>query len=335
MLRFIIRRLLFGTVVLLVISFAVFVLFFVVAPGDPAANFTGKNPTPQAIELAKKKYGLDKPAFPVSLHSPHFVAPQDSQYGIYMGRIFHGDLGYSFRNDEPVRKTLVDRLPITASLALGAAVIWLLIGIPIGILAATKPRSFRDRTATVLALGGLSMPTFVIGLLFLYLFFYYLRVHFQIDLFPGNGYVPLTQDPVGWAQHLILPWFALAVVSAAQYSRITRGSLLEVLGEDYIRTARAKGLSERRIIYRHGLRSALTPVVTLLGIDVGTLLGGAIVTEQVFGLGGIGQLAVQAVPIGDLPVIFGTVLLAAFFIVIANILVDITYALLDSRVRLA
>lgn len=319
--RFIIRRALFGFLVLFVISLAVFVLFFVVAPGDPAANFVGKNPSPEQIQQARVKYNLDK------------SVPQ--QYLLYVGRLFQGDLGYSFRNEEPVRKTLQDRLPITASLALGAAVVWLLIGIPIGILAATKPRSLRDRAATVFALGGLSIPTFVIGLLFLYFFFYVFRVKFGIDLFPGSGYVPLTEDPLQWALHLILPWFALALVSAASYSRITRGSLLEVLGEDYIRTARAKGLSERRVTYRHGLRSALTPVVTLLGIDVGTLLGGAIVTESVFGLGGIGQLAVQSVTIGDLPVIFGTVLLAAFFIVIANILVDIVYALLDSRVRLA
>lgn len=333
--RFIVRRMLFGIVVLFVISVAVFVLFFVVAPGDPAANFVGKNPTPDQIQQARVKYGLDKPVFPISFSSPYFTAPQDTQYGIYTGRLLHGDLGYSFRNDEPVRKTLLDRLPVTASLAIGAAVVWLLIGIPIGILAATKPRSVRDRAATVFALGGLSVPTFVMGLLFLYLFFYIFHTKLGIGYFPGNGYVPLTQDPLGWFQHLILPWFALALVSAASYSRITRGSLLEVLGEDYIRTARAKGLTERRVIYRHGLRSALTPVVTLLGIDVGTLLGGAIVTEAVFGLGGIGQLAVQSVIIGDLPVIFGTVLLAAFFIVVGNIVVDITYALLDSRVRLS
>ncbi|MGZ6791402.1 MAG: ABC transporter permease, partial [Mycobacteriales bacterium] len=300
--RFIVRRMLFGIVVLFVISVAVFVLFFVVAPGDPAANFVGKNPTPDQIQQARVKYGLDKPVY--------------EQYLQYTGRLLHGDLGYSFRNDEPVRKTLLDRLPVTASLAIGAAVVWLLIGIPIGILAATKPRSVRDRAATVFALGGLSVPTFVMGLLFLYLFFYIFHTKLGIGYFPGNGYVPLTQDPLGWFQHLILPWFALALVSAASYSRITRGSLLEVLGEDYIRTARAKGLTERRVIYRHGLRSALTPVVTLLGIDVGTLLGGAIVTEAVFGLGGIGQLAVQSVIIGDLPVIFGTVLLAAFFIVV-------------------
>lgn len=319
--RFIVRRALFGLLVLFIISLAVFILFFVVAPGDPAANFVGKNPSAAQIQQARVKYNLDKPV--------------PEQYLLYVNRLVHGDLGYSFRNEEPVLQTLEARLPITASLAVGAAIVWLLIGIPIGILAATKPRSLRDRAATVFALGGLSIPTFVVGLLFLYFFFYVFRVDFGLDLFPGNGYVPLTEDPLGWAQHLILPWFALALVSAASYSRITRGSLLEVLGEDYIRTARAKGLSERRVTYRHGLRSALTPVVTLLGIDVGSLLGGAIVTEAVFGLNGVGQLAVQSVVIGDLPVIFGTVLLAAFFIVVANIIVDILYALLDSRVRLA
>ncbi len=337
--RFIIRRTLFGLLVLVLISLAVFVLFFVIAPGDPAANFVGKNPRPELVEQARVRYGLDKPAFPVELHlaippiSVH--APQNTQYGQYMGRLLHGDLGYSFRNSENVRDTLFARLPVTASLALGAAVVWLLIGIPIGILAATKPRSLRDRAATVFALGGLSIPSFVIGLVFLYVFFFLFRTKLNITVFPGNGYIPLTDNPLEWFKHLILPWVALATISAATYSRITRGSLLEVLGEDYIRTARSKGLSERRVIYRHGLRSALTPVVTLLGIDVGALLGGAIVTEAVFGLGGIGQLAVQAVVIGDLPVIFGTVLLAALFIVIANVLVDIAYALLDSRVRLA
>ncbi len=318
--RFVVRRLLFGVIVLLVISFAVFALFFLVAPGDPAANFVGRGATEQSIQEARIRYGLDKPWY--------------EQYAQYVGRLAKGDLGYSFRNREPVRNTLIDRLPVTASLAGGAALLWLLVGIPIGILAATKPRSLRDRAATFFALGGLSMPTFVVGLLLLYLFFYQLTVN-GVDAFPGNGYVALTADPFEWARHLILPWVALATVYAAQYSRITRGSLLEVLGEDYIRTARAKGLSERRVTYRHGLRSALTPVVTLLGIDLGGLLGGAIVTEAVFGLGGIGQAAIQAVFVGDLPVIFGTVMLAAFFIVISSIVVDILYAVLDSRVRLA
>lgn len=318
--RFVVRRLLFGVVVLLIISFAVFALFFLIAPGEPAANFVGKNPTPEAIARVEKLYGLDKPWY--------------EQYAMYVGRLATGDLGFSFRNNEPVRDTLLARLPVTASLAAGAAAVWLLLGIPIGILAATKPRSIRDRLATFFALAGLSMPTFVVGLLFLYFFFFKVTVA-GFAVFPGNGYVALTQNPFEWARHLVLPWFALAIVYAAQYSRITRGSLLEVLGEDYIRTARAKGLSERRVTYRHGLRSALTPVVTLLGIDLGGLLGGAIITEQVFGLGGVGQAAIAAVFVGDLPVIFGTVMLAAFFIVVASVVVDIVYALLDARVRLA
>lgn len=320
--RFIVRRLMFGSLVLLIISFAVFVLFFLVAPGDPAGNFCGKNCTPERLVQIRALYNLDEPWY--------------VQFYMYLERlVLHFDFGYSFTNGTSVREIIFDRAPITASLAFGAAVVWLLIGIPIGILAATKPRSIRDRAATGFALAGLSIPTFVIGLIFLYVFFFIFRTKLGLDWWPGNGYVPLKEDPLRWAQHLVLPWTALAFVSAATYSRITRGSLLEVLGEDYIRTARAKGLSERRVTYRHGLRSALTPVVTLLGIDVGTLLGGAIVTEVVFGLGGLGQASIAAVGVGDLPVIFGTVLFAAFFIVIANIVVDIVYAALDARVRLA
>jgi peptide/nickel transport system permease protein len=319
-LRFLVRRLVAGALVLFVISVAVFVLFFVVAPGDPAANFVGKGATPQQIQMARVRYGLDKPAY--------------VQYEKYAVRLLHADLGYSFRNAEPVRNTLLTRLPATASLAAGAAVIWLSIGIPIGILAATRPRSARDRAATFFSLGGLSAPSFVVGLLMLYVFFFRLTL-LGWHVFPGNGYVPLTSNPLEWARHLLLPWLTLAVTYAASYSRLVRGSLLEVLGEDYIRTARAKGLSERRVIVRHGLRSALTPVVTLLGIDLGSLFGGAIVTEAVFGLQGVGQTAVQAVTTGDLPIIFGTVLLAAFFVVVGNLLVDVLYAVLDVRVRAA
>jgi peptide/nickel transport system permease protein len=306
--------------VLVVISVAVFVLFFVVAPGDPAANFVGKGATPQQIQMARVRYGLDKPAY--------------VQYLKYAGGLLHGDLGYSFRTAEPVRTTLLTRLPATASLAVGSAVVWLAFGIPLGILAATRPRSARDRFATVFSLGGLSAPSFVVGLLMLYVLFFRLTL-LGVHVFPGNGYVPLTSNPLEWARHLLLPWVTLAVTYAASYSRLVRGSLLEVLGEDYIRTARAKGLSERRVVVRHGLRSALTPVVTLLGIDLGSLLGGAIVTEAVFGLQGIGQTAVQAVTTGDLPIIFGTVMFAAFFVVVGNLVVDLLYAVLDVRVRTA
>ena len=178
---------------------------------------------------------------------------------------------------------------MTLSLALGAAVLWLLLGIPIGVIAATPAAlAARPRRDGLRRSVGLSMPTFLLGLLLLYFLFF--RLHLAgVDWFPGGGYVPFTQSPAQWAQHLILPWLTLALVSAATYSRLTRGSLLEVLGEDYVRTARSKGLSERRVVYRHGLRSALTPVVTQLGIDVGALLGGAIVTENVFGLPGLGR----------------------------------------------
>ena len=317
MLRFLVRRALFGLLVLWLISIAVFVLFFV-APHDPARAIAGRQATAQTLALVRHRLGLDQPIL--------------TQYWHFLTRLAHGDLGYSYYNSEAVRSLILSRLPVTLSLTLGGAVLWLLLGVSTGVAAARYPRSLLDRTATVFVLGGLSMPTFLVGLLLLYLLFF--RLHLAgIDAFPGGGYVPFTESPAQWARHLILPWLTLAVVSAATYSRLTRGSLLEVLGEDYVRTARAKGLSERRVVYRHGLRSALTPVVTQLGIDVGALLGGAVITENVFGLPGLGQLAVQSVTTQDLPVVIGIVLVAAFFVVVANIAVDFLYAVLDPRVR--
>ncbi|HKA69297.1 MAG TPA: ABC transporter permease [Actinomycetes bacterium] len=318
MLRFLIRRLLFGALVLWLVSLSVFVLFFV-APHDPARLVAGRLASPETLALVRRRLGLDQPIF--------------DQYRHFLGGLLHGDLGYSYYNSEPVRSLLFGRLPVTVSLALGAAVLWLAIGIGVGVLSARRPRSAVDRAATAFVLTGLSTPTFLLGLMLLYVLFY--RLHLAgFDWFPGGGYVPLTQDPAGWVQHLILPWLTVAIVSAATYTRLTRTSLLEVFSQDYIRTARAKGLTERRVVYRHGLRSALTPVVTQLGIDVGALLGGAIVTENVFGLPGLGQLAVQSVTTQDLPVIIGIVLLAALFIIVANIVVDALYAVLDPRVRL-
>ncbi len=200
-------------------------------------------------------------------------------------------------------------------------------------LAATRPRSAADRTVTAFSLFFYSMPTFLLGELFLLILFY--RLHLAgFTFFPASGYVPLTTDPYEWLKHMILPWFTIALVTAATYSRLTRGSMLDVLGEDYIRTARSKGLAEKRVVYRHGLRSALTPVVTQFGIDLGTLLGGIIVTETVFGLPGLGLQIYNSISRQDLPVIIGLVLLASAFIVAANILVDMVYALLDPRVRL-
>jgi peptide/nickel transport system permease protein len=319
MFRFLVRRILFGVLVLWLISIAVFVLFFV-APHDPARTIAGRQATAQTVALVRHRLGLDQPVL--------------EQYWLFLTRLAHGDLGYSYYNSEPVRSLIFARLPVTLSLTVGGAILWLLLGVGIGVMAARRPRSVFDRAATVFVLGGLSMPTFLVGLLLLYVLFF--RLHLAgVNAFPGGGYVPFAQSPAQWAQHLILPWLTLALVSAATYSRLTRGSLLEVLGEDYVRTARSKGLSERRVIYRHALRSALTPVVTQLGIDVGALLGGAIVTEDVFGLPGLGQEAVQSVTTQDLPVIVGIVLLASFFVVVANIIVDLLYAVLDPRVRIS
>ncbi len=222
---------------------------------------------------------------------------------------------------------------MSVSLAVGAAVIWLAIGVATGVLAATRPRSLADRSATVVALGFYSMPPFLIGIGALYLLFF--RLHLAgIGWFPGSGYVSLAANPLSWGQHLILPWISLALTAAAAYTRLTRAAMLDVLGEDYIRTATAKGLTRRRIIVRHALRAALTPVTTQFGIDLGVLLGGAVVVEQIFGLPGLGQLAVQSITTQDLPVIVAIVTLASAFVVVANIAVDMLYAVLDPRVRL-
>src|ERR1700736_212406 len=315
---FIIRRALFGILVLWIISVVVFVMFFV-APHDVARLLAGRQANQAEIDAVRRSLGLDRPIL--------------DQYISWVTKLLHGDLGYSYRGSVPVRDLLASRLPVTASLAFGAAIIWLVLGVAAGVLASVRPRKIADRVVTFLALFFYSMPTFLLGLLLLYFAFYKLYTA-GLPLFPGGGYVNLSEDPIGWADHLILPWFSLALVTAAVYSRLTRGTMLDVLGEDYIRTARSKGISEKRVVLRHALRSALTPVVTQFGIDLGGLLGGAIVTENVFGLPGLGQLAVASILDQNLPVIIGIVILASFFIVIANLAVDFVYAFLDPRVRL-
>lgn len=319
MIRFLARRIGYGIVVMWVVASAVFILYFV-APHNVAQTLAGRQATAQTIALIRQRLGLD--------HS------MLSQYGSYLWRLLHGDLGYSYVNNEPVTTIIKQDLPVTASVAIGGAVLWLVIGVASGVLAATRPRTLADRTVTGVALFFYSMPTFLLGELFLLFLFF--RLHMAgVNLFPGSGYVSLTADPGQWFQHMILPWLTIALVTAATYSRLTRGSMLDVLGEDYIRTARSKGISERRVVYRHGLRSALTPVITLFGIDLGTLLGGIIVTETVFGLPGLGQQIYNSISRQDLPVIIGLVLLASAFIVAANIVVDLVYAVLDPRVRLS
>jgi peptide/nickel transport system permease protein len=318
MIRFLVRRILQGVVVMWVVATAVFIMYFV-APHDPARLIAGKQANAATVADVRARLGLNRPLI--------------DQYWSYFWRALHGNFGYSYVNSLPV-STIVGRdLPVTASVAVGGGVIWLIIGVLSGVVASTKPRSIADRTVTVLALFFYSMPTFLLGALCLTFLFFHLH-EVGIDIFPGPGYVGLTQSVWGWAQHMILPWFTIALVTGAIYARLTRGSMLDVLGEDYIRTARAKGLSERRVVYRHALRAALTPVVTEFGIDLGTLLGGVIVTETVYGLPGLGWQIYSAIDAQDLPVIIAIVLLASAFVVAANIVVDAFYAVLDPRVRL-
>jgi peptide/nickel transport system permease protein len=317
--RFLIRRILAGIVVLWIVSLAAFLLFFARPTEVVARQIAGKAATPQTLALVTKELGLTQPII--------------VQYGHFLSRLLHGNLGYSYFNGESVNTILAQDLPRTASLVIGGVVIWLVVGLSVGILSATRARSLFDRVATVGVLTGLSMPTFVLGQLLLLGVFLQLNKHGFTWV--QDGYEPITQSFIGWMGHMILPWITLATVSAAVYSRLTRGSLIDALGEDYIRTARSKGLSERRVVFKHGVRSALTPVVSQLGIDVGTLLGGVVVTESVFGIGGIGQDSVTAIVNGDLPVIIGFVLIAALFVVVANIIVDLVYVLLDPRVRIS
>ncbi len=313
MLRFLIRRILFGLLVLWIVVTAVFILFFVISP-DPAARFAGKSATATTLELVRHRLGLDQPLI--------------EQYWNFLVRLFHGDLGYSYATQSSVNDMIKQALPASLSLIFGAAILWMVAGLTSGVVSATRARSVTDRIITGVVLLGISMPSFVLGFTLLYLF------TSKVQIFPGGNYVPFTTSPVQWFQHLVLPWITLAFLQTAIYTRLTRGSLLDVLGEDYVRTARAKGLGERRVVYRHALRSALTPVLTQFGVDIGVLIGGTLVTEQVFGLQGIGQLTVRSLTTGDLPVIMAVVLIAAFFVVLANLVVDVGYSFLDPRVRL-
>jgi peptide/nickel transport system permease protein len=318
MIRFLIRRVLLGILVLWLITMAVFGLFFV-APNNVARTMAGRQATPQTVELIRERLGLDQPVW--------------KQYLDFIWKALHGNLGYDYYYQLPVTHIMAQALPITLSLALGASVIWLIIGVTNGVLSAVYPRSFIDRGLTAFALFFYSFPSFLLGLVLLYFIYYKLTLS-GLRWFPPGGYAPLSQGPGQWALHMILPWLTLALVLAATYTRLTRSSMLDVLGEDYVRTARSKGLSERRVVLRHGLRSALTPVVTQFGIDLGQLIGGVVVTETVFSLPGLGKTVIDAITRQDLPVIVGIVIFASAAVVTANILVDVAYALLDPRVRL-
>jgi peptide/nickel transport system permease protein len=332
---YIIRRLFAAVMLLFIVSAATFSIFFLVprlvgsTPETLATRYVGRAATPETVGLIAERLGFYEPIW--------------VQYGRWVKGIFVGAqydygagveqcpapcFGYSFITRQPVWPDLLDRLPVTLSLAIGAAVLWLFFGLSIGVLSALRRGSLLDRTAMGVSLAGVSLPIFFTGMLGLLLFSYKLGW-----AAPGGTYTAIEVNPAQWAYALILPWIVLALQFSAQYARLTRAGMLETMGEDYIRTARAKGLPERDVNIKHGLRAALTPILTIFGLDFGLLLGGAVLTEQVFSLPGLGKYAVDAITNNDLPKVLGVTMLAATFVVIANLIVDLCYAIVDPRVR--
>jgi peptide/nickel transport system permease protein len=331
--RFLVRRLVGGAIVLVIITIITFWLFFALPKllnSNPAVLYAGRSPSPATIAAVSQKLGLDK---------PFWTQYWDFFKGIFLGRTYGTGvaaqqcnapcLGFSFINNEPAWSEIISDLPVDVSLTIGAAILWLISGVSTGVLSALRRGSIFDRGAMTIALAGVSLPIYFTGLLSLAVFSFgpsWLRIANNVH------YVGFTSHPIAWAHNLILPWVCLAFLYSALYARLTRSTMLETMSEDYIRTARAKGLTERRVIIKHGLRSAITPIVTIFGLDVGLLLGSAVLTEQVFGLVGIGKLAIVSINSRDLPVVLGVTLFAAFFVVVANIIVDVGYAYVDPRV---
>jgi len=329
--------LLSAVLLLFVVSFVTFAIFFLIprlagsSPEDLASRYVGRTANTQQIHQMTERLGFYDPIY--------------QQYGRFVKGIFVGAdystgpstvhcpapcFGYSFLTQTPVWPDLLDRMTVTLSLAVGAAILWLLSGVAVGVLSALRRATFFDRTAMGIALAGVSLPIFFTGLVSLSIFSYWL------GWFPGGGaYTPISENPALWAYDLVLPWVTLAFLYAAAYARLTRAGMLETMNEDFVRTARAKGLPERVVVIKHGLRSALTPILTIFGLDLGLLLGGAVLTESTYSLNGIGKYAIDAINSNDLPKVLGVTMVGAFFIIVANVIVDMLYAVVDPRVRVA
>jgi peptide/nickel transport system permease protein len=333
---YIVRRLIAAVGLLFVVSVVTFSIFYLVprwagsSPETLASRYVGRAATEETVKITAERLGF---------YDPFYVQYGDWAKGIFVGAEYDTGaavvhcpapcLGYSFITRQPVWPELLDRMPVTLSLAIGASIIWAVFGVSVGVISALRRGSFFDRATMSVALAGVSLPIFFTGLVCLAFFSYRLNV-----TAPGGQYVPFTDNPAQWAYSLLLPWITLAFLFSAQYARLTRAGMLETMHEDYIRTARAKGLQERVVVFKHGLRAALTPILTIFGLDLGLLLGGAVLTEKTFSLNGLGKYAYDGIIRNDLPKIMGVTLLAGFFIVLANLIVDLMYAVVDPRVRI-
>ena len=330
MVRFIGRRVFFAIVTILLVSAAVFAIFSFL-PFDPAALTCGQRCTPQIIEGNRIKLGFDKPIY--------------EQYWLFLSGIFAGRtygtgaasfscpapaFGYSFNENACVTDMIKESLPVTLNLAVGALVIWLLLGISLGVIAAKFKNRWPDTSSSVFVLLGTSLPTFVTGLALLI----WVSIKWKIVPMSLDGYVSVLDNPAKWFMYFILPWITLAIAYAALYTRFTRAAVLDTLGEDYIRTARAKGVKERTVLFKHTLRAVLAPIVTMAGLDFAGLVGGAIITETIFNLPGLARLTLRSVYEFDLPVVLATTILAAVVVIVMNLIVDMLYAVLDPRVRI-
>jgi peptide/nickel transport system permease protein len=314
MTRFIVRRLVGMVGVLFAVSVIVFVVFMVLPKQNPAQTLAGKNATPLLVKNIEAEWGFND------------SLPQ--QYLTMMEKVFTGELT-SYKPRIEIDDEIVKRIPATFSLTIGAAVIWLFFGLLLGYLSAIRAGGWLDRFLTGVSIAGISIPVFLLGPVLIYLFAN------QLEIFPNGQYVPFSEDPREWLNHLILPWVTLAALTIGFYSRVVRTNMLDVMNEDYVRTARAKGLSERQVMTKHVLRNSLIPVITLFGLDFGaTIAGTAIITEAIYSLDGVGNYAAEAVNKFELPQIMGVTLYGAFFVVLMNTLVDVFYAYLDPRVRL-